>query len=205
MTGNPHKSLIVLLQAVRDYARLNAPDIAAFCGSALNEDHPISALTPSIHPATGQIKELADQVCPMTQAIFCAIITAIPHLHWKQSYTLDDPGFDQNHLDNYAWFNLIAPSGPFVSDEIRVSCGYWGKGLHYPVHWHEPEEIYLTVAGSARYISKGRTDVIGGPGATVCHYSNQPHAAEMRDAPLLALAFWRGKNLEAKSGLGVET
>ena len=202
MTGGPHDSLVGLREAVRAYARDCAPDIAAFCGSALNDDHPYQALAPQNHAATRQIGALAEHTCPMTRPLLEAVLAAVPHLHWKQSYTLDDQGFDQYYLDNYAWFNLIAPSGPFVSNDIRVSCGYWGKGLHYPNHWHSPEEIYLTVAGSARYISEGRADIIGGPGATICHYSNQPHSAEMKDSPLLAMAFWRGDELEAKSGLG---
>ena len=196
-----HDSLYTLRDAVRAYAETQAPDILSFCGDPLFADHAVADHEPKLHPATDLIRQLTDHDCPMTAPLLSAVIAAIPHLHWKQSYTLDDPGFDQYYLDNYCWFNLIAPSGPFISHDLRVSCGYWGKGLHYPNHWHKPEEIYLTVAGSARYISEGRADIIGGPGATICHYSNQPHSAEMKDGPLLAMAFWRGEQLEAKSGL----
>lgn len=189
-----------LRAAFRDYLAL-APDVSAFCGAALRAEHPETALPPHDLPATRHLPTMADLACETTLPIVEAIIAAAPHLHWRQSYTTDDPGFDTHYLDNYAWFNLIAPSGPFVSDDLRLSIGYWGKGLHYPNHWHAPEEIYLTLAGEARYISKGRADIIGGPGATICHYSNQPHAADMASAPLLAAAFWRGGDLEAKPDL----
>jgi len=195
------ESLHRLRQAFRDHAAEQAPDIASFAGVALTDEHAEVALPPQNLPATRHLAELADLACPATLPIVEAVINAAPHLHWRQSYTPDDPGFDTHYLENYAWINLIAPSGPFVSDDLRLSVGYWGKGLHYPNHWHEPEEIYLTLAGEARYISEGRADVLGGPGATICHYSNQPHAADMANAPLLAVAFWRGKNLEAKPGL----
>ena len=76
--------------------------------------------------------------------------------------------------------------------------GYWEKGLFYPRHWHEPEEIYLTIAGSATFLSDGRDPLDAGAGATICHYSNQPHAADFSNATLLAAAFWRGRELEAK-------
>ena len=84
---------------------------------------------------------------------------------------------------------------------MRLSIGYWGQELHYPHHWHKPEEIYLTLGGSVIYISEGRASVEGGPGTTICHYSYQPHAADFSKAPLLVAAFWRGKGLEAKSQL----
>lgn len=196
-----HDNLHRLRSAFRAYAATQAPDIAAFTRLALAKSHEEIALPPRDRPATRHLAGLTDLACPATRSIVEAVIAAAPHLHWRRSYTTDDPGFDAHYLDNYAWFNLIAPSGPFVSEGLRLSVGYWGKGLHYPIHRHAPEEIYLTLAGEARYISEGRADVIGGPGATICHHSNQPHAAKMENNPLLAAAFWRGDNLEARPGL----
>ena len=195
-----HQSLYDLRDAFRNYLDI-APDIDAFCGSALRSDHRERHLDPNRLPLCENIGAMENMASPATQNLTSSVIAATPHLHWRQSYTLDDPGFDQHYLDNYGWFNLIAPSGPFVSDVLRLSVGFWGKGLHYPNHWHEPEEIYLTLAGSALYISDGRAPVEGGPGATICQFSNQPHSARFDKAPLLAAAFWRGDNLEAKSCL----
>ena len=196
-----HPSLYQLRDEFRRYAQEQAPDIFAFCGEALFEDHEEADHSPSILPAVEPLSQLGDRTAPATHSLYEAVKAAAPHLHWKQSYTIDDAGIDQNHLDNYGWFNLIAPSGPFVSDTMRLSVGYWGRGLTYPNHWHEPEEIYLTIAGSAIYVSDGREPVRGGPGATICHYANQPHSADFAEEPLLAAAFWRGSNLEKKSVL----
>jgi hypothetical protein len=196
-----HPTLHHLRDAFRHYAATQAPDIASFCGAALNADHPEKPLPPSDLPATKLLPALTSLTCEATAPLTAAVLAAAPHIAWRQSYTTADPGFDQHYLDTYGWFNLIAPSGPFVSTDLRLSVGYWGQGLHYPRHWHEPEEIYLTLAGRATYISEGRAPIDGGPGATICHYSSQPHAAKFPDAPLLAAAFWRGNNLEAKSGL----
>ena len=196
-----HESLYHLREEFRRYAKEQAPDIFAFCGDALFADHEENTPTATVLSAVDQIHRLQNRTSIATQSLFEAVLDASSHLHWKHSYTTDDAGIDQNHLDNYGWFNLIAPSGPFVSDTMRLSVGYWGKGLTYPNHWHEPEEIYLTIAGSALYISEGREPVNGGPGTTICHYSNQPHSADFADEPLLAAAFWRGRNLEKKSVL----
>lgn len=196
-----HPSLHRLRDAFRAYAVEQAPDIAAFCGDALMMDHPERPRRAATLPVLDHLSSIAEQTTGATRPLVTAVLEAAPHLCWKQSYTEADPGIDAGFLAQSGWFNLIAPSGPFVSESLRLSVGYWGKGLHYPLHWHEPEEIYLTLAGEARYISEGRADVIGGPGTTICHHSNQPHAATMENAPLLAAAFWRGTALEAKPGL----
>lgn len=130
-----------------------------------------------------------------------SIRSAANDVHRRRSKSSNDVGFEQNYLDNYIWFNLIAPSGPFISDSLWLSIGFWEQGLHYPRHWHKPEEIYLTVRGSAIYVSEGCASVESGPGTTICHYSNQPHAVDFSKAPLLAAAFRCGKGLEAKSQL----
>ena len=193
------QSLHTLRSAIRNYATRQAPDILSFCGDALFENHAEQELPSATLPAVNQLAELSEKTSNATKELFDAVSAAAPHLYWRQSYTLEDDGIDAHYLANYGWFNLIAPSGPFVSQDIRVSIGYWGKGLVYPNHWHEPEEIYLTIAGSALYISEGREPVKGGPGTTICHYSNQEHSARFDEQPLLAAAFWRGNNLERKS------
>ena len=192
--------LYALRSAFRDYAAL-APDIASFCGEALMADHGEVELEAARLPACDALGVVEGSVSPATQALVSAVVRAAPQLQWRQSYTEDDPGIDANYLANYAWFNLIAPSGPFVSDRLRLSVGYWGAGLVYPRHWHAPEEIYLTLAGRVLYRTDGRADLEGGPGATVAHASNHPHAAVFKTAALVA-AFWRGDALEGKSSFG---
>jgi mannose-6-phosphate isomerase-like protein (cupin superfamily) len=139
-----------------------------------------------------------------TRTVVQAICDAASSLNWQQSYTHSD-GFDRAYLDNYGWFNLVSPDGVFLSDTIRVSVGYWGKGLSYVEHWHEPEEFYLVLAGGAEFHSKGRAPRRCGPGDVVHHLPNQPHSIEMNNGPLLAAAFWRGERLLRKPDLAEST
>ena len=200
MTALPAE-LYALRTAFREYVAARAPDIASFCGEALAADHVEVPLAAKPLPVSTQLAGMRDQTTAPLRPVVDAIIAAAPHLHWRHSYSETDPGIDAHFLQNSGWFNLIAPSGPFVSDEVRLAIGYWGQGLHYPRHHHQPEEIYLTLAGSADYISDGRATVRGGAGSTICHYSRQPHAADFAKAPLLAAAFWRGQGLEDTSVL----
>ena len=186
-----------ILTEMRAYIKAQAPDIAAFCGEALNQDFEFVELPNTQHAIVERLQGCIPLACDATKDLAKAVADAAPYMSWRQSYT-DDDGFNDHYLANYSWFNLIAPSGPFVCDTLRISVGYWEKGLFYPRHWHVPEEIYLVLAGEAKFISEGRSDVLGGAGTTIAHVSNQPHAAEMT-GPLLAMAFWRGDGLEGKS------
>lgn len=197
-----HESLHRLREEFRSYVAGYAPHIRAFCGDALFQEHPMKPIAPSQLPMCGELHQMKTLAESSTQPLTEAVLAASEHVCWRQSYTIDDDGIDQDHLDHYGWFNLIAPSGPFVSDTVRLSIGYWGKGLTYPVHWHEPEEIYLTLSGVPIYHSQGRASVKGGPGTSVCHYSNQPHGADFSASPALVAAFWCGDNLEKKSVIG---
>jgi hypothetical protein len=130
-----------------------------------------------------------------------ALIKAIPDLSWQQTYSEAD-GFSRDWLDNYGWVNLVSPEGLFLSDEMRVSIGYWGEGQQYDEHSHAPEETYLILAGGARFYSEGRAPRDAGAGETVHHAPYQKHAISMTPGPLLAAAFWRGEDLLKKSDLG---
>lgn len=162
-------------------------------GLALNCPRPRSL------PAASQLADCAGQTSPETEALTRAILAAAPHAHWQQSYSEAQVGAE--HLARYGWFNLVSPGGPFRSDALRVSVGYWGKGLCYPRHRHVPEEIYCVLAGGARFETDGRDPVEAGPGVLIHHPSNIWHGMAMDRAPLLVMAFWRGSGLVAASQL----
>ena len=196
------KSFHHLLKTTRDWVAQEGPHVASFVGDALGADFEENPTVRRSLPALDAFVQNLPEAERDTQPLLRAIVDAGPDAHWQQSYSLSDPGIDQAYLDAYGWFNLVAPSGPFVSNELRVSVGYWGQGLHYPMHSHAPEEIYLTVAGRCTYLTEGRAPLDGGPGTTVCHSSFKRHGFRNPDASVLVMAFWRGEGLEARSHIG---
>ncbi len=177
--------LITQNPALSTYA--NMPDIPL----------PYAAEKPNTLPVVTLLADMAVKSSPETQALTQAIIDGADHLRWQHSYSADQVG--AAYLKKYGWFNLISPDGPFVSTELRVSMGIWGQGLYYPEHWHEPEEKYCVLAGGAKLMAKGRAPRYVYAGGIVHHESNQPHAMDMKDSPLLALAIWRGGALTRPS------
>jgi len=113
--------------------------------------------------------------------------------HWKQTYTEDEVGF--GFLQDYGYLELYGPDGHFQTDHGRAYIGYWGRGLYYPWHRHEAEEIYSVVSGSGYFESDGEASSMLHPGETRMHVSNQAHALTMTDGPILTFVLWRGAGM----------
>jgi dimethlysulfoniopropionate lyase len=173
-------------------------DLAWFAGE-MQGVRPID-VNPRSLPVCALLKDTTNLANTRTRPAVQAICDAAPDLCWQQSYTEAD-GFSAEYLNAYGWFNLISPEGVFRSDSIRVSVCYWGAGQHYLEHWHEPEEFYLVLAGSAKFHSAGSAPRRCNAGDVIHHASNQAHAIDITPGPLLAAAFWRGNGLLAKSSL----
>ncbi|MDU8927221.1 dimethylsulfonioproprionate lyase family protein [Alisedimentitalea sp. MJ-SS2] len=191
----PDDALATLLLATRNLVSTR-PEIADFVGDRL-EHLGYTRPDPRDLPITDRLMDLMPQAGPDTTELTFAVLAAAPHLEWQQSYDQDQVGAD--FLNGYGWFNLVSPDGPYSTDSLRISVGYWEQNLTYPPHRHAAEELYCTLAGSARFETEGRDPLIATPGTLIHHSSNQLHSFSMPDAPLLAMAFWRGDNLTAPS------
>jgi mannose-6-phosphate isomerase-like protein (cupin superfamily) len=139
-------------------------------------------------PAMRQIKAWHDP-----HPLHIATQEAAAIANWKQTYTEEEVGF--GFLQDYGYIELFGPDGHFYTTEMRGYIAYWGRGLYYPWHHHEAEEIYCVVSGSGMFEAHGTEPKMLGSGACQFHASNQPHALTMKDGPILALVLWRGKGM----------
>ena len=181
------------LCAIRDAALAliaSRPEVMDFIGT-LPESYPFAPLPPQARPAQAIIARLEPP--PETEALVRAIQAASDGLRWNATYSKAEVGAD--FLQRYGWIDIIGPRGPFVAHGFRVMAGFWDAGLHYPVHWHEAEEVYVPIAGSARFWSERSGERHGGVGDAIFHATNEKHAATMDAEPLFALAIWRGADL----------
>ena len=190
-----------LIRAVFDETRslVAVDDALTAFASGLSIDLPLIKVSPRALPVTDRIGDLLTVASEETRGLVAAIAAASAALCWEQSYSKEEVG--AHYLANYGWFNLASPGGPFVSEALRVSVGYWEAGLTYPQHAHEPEEMYVVLAGEAVVKSEGCDPVRAKPGTIIRHTPNQWHGFTMEDRPLLAMAFWKGDGLMNKSRL----
>lgn len=127
------------------------------------------------------------------RALQQAIMAAAPYAEWRLTYTEDEVGGD--FLSRYGWFELAGPEGHFRTLQTRMTVGYWGAGLYYPWHEHEPEELYSVLSGAALFEAEGEEARRLGPGDTRLHKSLQRHAMTTEDQPILTFVLWRGAGL----------
>jgi len=128
-----------------------------------------------------------------TRALHLAVVALAPFAEWRLTYTEAEVGAD--FLNRFGWFELIGPEGHFHSLQTRMTVGYWGAGLHYPRHEHEPEELYAVLSGAALFEADGEEARLLQPGQTRLHRSLQSHALTTQDQPILTFVLWRGQGL----------
>lgn len=155
-------------------------------------DLTVSDLPPEPIPATRLVGGFDLAGTETTQALTSAIAATADQVHWKLTYTEDEVGAD--FLARYGYYELFGPNGHFHSNQLRGYVAFWGAGLDYGWHSHQAEELYLTLAGEARFKVEGNDEIIG-PGQTRLHESWQSHAMTTIDQPILTFVLWRGDGI----------
>ncbi|WP_425046259.1 dimethylsulfonioproprionate lyase family protein [Primorskyibacter sp. S87] len=135
----------------------------------------------------------ADPALESTRYRACcqALIDCADQAHWRETYKGTDIGED--FLNRFGCYGIIGPNAPFHSDRMRAWVVYMPARLWYPWHHHPAEEMYLTLAGTARFLVRGHPDQTMIEGTLSTHMSDQPHATETTGSPFLAYVVWRNQ------------
>ena len=131
-------------------------------------------------------KKLVSQKYPALQDALRAASDAV---HWRQTYKDTDIGDD--FMGQFACYCIIGENAPFMSAAIRLFMVYMPPHFYYPWHHHPAEEMYVVVSGTGVFKRKDCPDERLTEGETSFHHSNQPHAMETLDDPVLCLVAWR--------------
>lgn len=178
-------------------AALNGPlsPLAEFLGAPLPGADAYRDGAPVRLPVIEHLVESRKWAVPELSELIETVIEGAGHFHWRSSYSPSDDGIDEDFIARYGYFNLVSPDGPYPCHDCRVTIAFWGAGLKYPEHNHDPEEMYAVVAGDVEFRAEGRAPVQVGPGGLVHHKPRQMHATDMVPGPMLAVVGWRGENL----------
>jgi hypothetical protein len=131
-------------------------------------------------------KKLVSQKYPALQDALRAASDAV---HWRQTYKDTDIGDD--FMGQFACYCIIGENAPFMSAAIRLFMVYMPPHFYYPWHHHPAEEMYVVVSGTGVFKRKDCPDERLTEGEISFHQSNQPHAMETLDDPVLCLVAWR--------------
>jgi len=178
------------LQAARDW-HTALPAASEF--TAWPDDLRYEGRPPAPQPAIAHLTRDPGTACDLSRPLRDAIVALAPYAEWRLTYTEDEVGAD--FLRRFGWFELAGPDGHFLTDKVRMTVGYWGPNLSYGRHHHKPQELYTVVSGSGLFMLDGDDTLTLGPGDTRLHPSDQPHALDTTDQPILTFVFWRGDGL----------
>ncbi len=138
--------------------------------------------------------EAADD--PHARRLAEAVLAHAPALTWTDSRSGygNDPRLD-HFFDGYGVACFVGPDFrgnrmPYDSDELLIGVTLQAPNLHYPVHAHAAVELYYVIGGRVEWRQGDGQWRRLGPGAFILHESEEPHAMQTRDEPLLALFAW---------------
>jgi mannose-6-phosphate isomerase-like protein (cupin superfamily) len=191
-----HETVTTLLDEVKALW-MGAGSLSSF--TDWPDDLTAGSSAPNHAPAAEKIMAWNMPETSPTSPVCRAVQQAALHVNWQFIYTEAEVG--RHFLDNYAYFELIGPTGHFHSDQCSAFIGYWGPGLFYPAHHHASEELYFVLAGHALFESDGDDPATLGPTAHRFHASHQPHAMTTTNSAILTLVLWRGPELSGLSQL----
>ena len=118
-----------------------------------------------------------------------AIVNIVDKLAWRISAA----GRKNADLaSKIAVAEIFGPDGIVWSDECRFGLLYQAPHVVYPSHYHEAEELYLVLRGTAIWQKDDSAPSKQKPGDFIRHKAWQPHGIETSADPLLALWGWAG-------------
>jgi mannose-6-phosphate isomerase-like protein (cupin superfamily) len=179
-----------LITAIRDeFRKFSAlPDIGEDIRELLTETETLSqpedlAPDPASHQALSNLPQPAEgalgEICGRVRE--AALL-----MPWHYSYGATD---ELAHRICFA--DLVGPTGPYVSDRLRLGLTLVGPNTLYPMHAHKARELYFVVSGDAIWMA-GEVARRPAPGTFVLHRSDVPHSMQTELHSLLAIYIWRG-------------
>ncbi len=190
---NQYQHFKTLLQAVHTFYQRDAVHFPML--QQLNADFaalidtPFALPAPRPLPVLRHLEAIAKQpthadVAPIVEAL-CPIAN---DLYWLQNPNY--AAFGTHYLDNYGFTVFVGPNGVIPHDKILISVGIWADVL-YPMHHHEPEELYHVLTGTPEFCVDDQAFVPKVSGDAIFHQSWQPHAQQF-SGPALLMACWYG-------------
>ena len=76
---------------------------------------------------------------------------------------------------------------------MRNFIAYQPPGFYYPFHEHPAEEIYVVLAGEAKFSVGGKGAKTLTPNDHILHPKNATHALETYKHPVMAYVVWRNE------------
>jgi hypothetical protein len=153
-------------------------------------DAAFTAPEPRRLPACRYYPETASAAMLVSAALAAALASCEDFLRWKQNPNYSDAVMGAGYMDNYAYAELIGPSGFFAGDDFLLGLMILGPHLHYRDHYHAAPELYWLLTGPSEWKSGAGGFAERDAGTAIWHKPFVVHATRTLDVPLLAIWAW---------------
>ena len=189
-------SIAALFADFRDYLDLRPePELRDFV-EGFDWSCTQRSLTPNTLPISRELAPAAQNSAGAEQRLLKSLLANVDKLTWGQSYTAAD--FGQSFIDNYGFVEMLGTRGHFDARDMAGGFFVMGPMQHYPSHHHVAEEIYIPLTDGSYWMRDNGAFERRARGEIIHHASNEAHAMETPDAPLVALYLWRNGDLAQK-------
>ena len=200
MTATSDRSTdLRLLRAIQEFVTKHpSPDVQRFHDGIANWGTEWRAVRPRHLNASDTLVGMPPAVQPELAALLDLFIRHRANLHWEQAYSALDAAVGNDMLSNYGYAEIIGKHGPFVSQRVRSGIALYGPGLTYPPHYHQAEEIYALLAGSAMCSLGDGPTIKRRAGDILYHAPHVAHGLQTTGESLVIFYLWQGGDLREK-------
>jgi hypothetical protein len=141
--------------------------------------------------ACRHLPALLGQLATTHRSLAAAIAAVAGELAWRQNQNYSDRAMGQpGYMENYAYAEIIGPSGTFEGDDFLLGLMILGPNLHYRDHFHSAPELYWTLTGPSEWRCGIGDFTSRAADETIWHPSLVPHATRTGTAALLTVWAW---------------
>jgi hypothetical protein len=163
-------------------ARLNEQDLSA---------RAFAGVRPARLPGCRHLPEAIGETVMTAAEVAAAIAAVEDNLAWRQNPNYSDAAMGQpGYMQNYAYAELIGPSGPFAGDDFLLGLFLLGPALRYLDHHHPAPELYWVLTGGSEWRRDDGDFAPCHADRTIWHPSWVSHATRTGQAPMLAIYAW---------------
>ena len=177
-------------------------DMQRFSANVVNWGDSYRRVCPTRLPAADNVRAAVADNADLDN-LLQAFVALGDLARWEQSYKASDGVVGDDMLSTYGFVELVGKLGPFVSHRIRLGVGTWGVNVTYPPHQHSAEEIYVVLAGNARFHLHGEEPAQKAAGDLIYVEPSRIHGLSTGDEPVVVFYLWQSGDLRETSKFAV--
>jgi quercetin dioxygenase-like cupin family protein len=142
-------------------------------------------------PACRHLPESISTMLFLDSSLAALIAEIEDQLAWQQNASYSDMAMNcAGYMDNYAYAELVGPSGLWPGNDFRMGLLVLGPHLHYRDHTHAAPELYWLLTGPSEWKTAAADFTTREQGDVIWHPPHVVHATRTGAVPLLALYIW---------------